>query len=165
MNIYGIIGFKNAGKTTLTERLVAEFTARGLRVSTIKHSHHNVDLDQPGTDSHRHRAAGAFQTILASPQRLMLMQEHRGPEPALAEILLQLAPVDLILIEGFKREAHPKIEVYRKGAGHDLLQPSDPYIRAVATDTHLGSLDVPQLDLNNPSEIADFILKDLGLAI
>jgi molybdopterin-guanine dinucleotide biosynthesis protein B len=161
MKIYGIIGWKNAGKTTLTAALVTEFTARGLRVSTVKHSHHAVDLDP--TDSHRHRRAGAFQTALVSPQQVALLQDHHGAEPDLSEILARLAPVDLVLIEGYKSAAHPKIEVHRQAAGHALI--TAPHIRAVATDTDLGALTVPQLDLNDIAAIADFIQKDLGLAV
>jgi molybdopterin-guanine dinucleotide biosynthesis protein B len=163
MNIYGIIGWKNAGKTSLMERLVAEITQRGFSVSTVKHMHHDVDLDQPGKDSFRHRAAGATEVVLASAQRFALMHEHRGPEPDLAEILTRLAPVDLVLVEGYKRHAHPKIEVFRHEAGHPLIQPSDALVRAVASDADLGALPVPVLDLNNTTEIADFILQEVGL--
>ncbi|MEM6905618.1 MAG: molybdopterin-guanine dinucleotide biosynthesis protein B, partial [Pseudomonadota bacterium] len=109
MNVYGVVGWKNAGKTTLVERLVAEITARGLSVSTIKHTHHGVDVDQPGKDSHRHREAGARQVILASGARWALMTELRGqPEAPLEALLGQLAPVDLVIVEGYKRDAHPK---------------------------------------------------------
>lgn len=163
MRIYGIIGWKNSGKTSLMERLVAEITARGFTVSTVKHVHHDVDLDQPGKDSFRHRTAGASEVVLASAHRFALMREHRGPEPELPAILARMAPVDLILVEGYKRDAHAKIEVFRREAGHDLIQPSDPLVRAVASDQRL-SLPVPLLDLNNTKQIADFILKDVGLA-
>lgn len=163
MRIYGVIGWKNAGKTSLMERLVAEITARGFSVSTVKHVHHDVDLDQPGKDSFRHRAAGASEVVLASAHRFALMREHRGPEPDLSAILARMAPVDLILVEGYKRDAHAKIEVFRAEAGHDLIQPSDPLIRAVATDLSL-TLPVPTLDLNNTAEVADFILSEVGLA-
>jgi molybdopterin-guanine dinucleotide biosynthesis adapter protein len=163
MRIYGVIGWKNAGKTSLMERLVAEITARGFSVSTVKHVHHDVDLDQPGKDSFLHRAAGASEVVLASAHRFALMREHRGPEPDLSAILARMAPVDLILVEGYKRDAHAKIEVFRAEAGHDLIQPSDPLIRAVATDLSL-TLPVPTLDLNNTAEIADFILSEVGLA-
>ena len=163
MRIYGVIGWKNAGKTSLMERLVAEITGRGFRVSTVKHVHHDVDLDQPGKDSYRHRAAGATEVVLASADRFALMREHRGPEPALPEILARMAPVDLILVEGYKRDAHPKVEVFRREAGHDLIQPGDDLVRAVATDAELGALPVPVLDLNNTASIADFILTEVGL--
>ena len=163
MKIYGVIGWKNAGKTSLMERLVAEFTARGHSVSTIKHVHHDVDLDRPGKDSHRHRAAGAREVILAGAHRMALMVEHRGGEPPLADVIARLGAVDLVLIEGYKRDAHPKIEVWRAEAGHDLIQPQDPTIRAVATDSVLPPLSVPQLDLNDTAAVADFIAADIGL--
>jgi molybdopterin-guanine dinucleotide biosynthesis protein B len=163
MRIYGVIGWKNAGKTSLMERLVAEITGRGIRVSTVKHVHHNVDLDQPGKDSYRHRVAGATEVVLASADRFALMREHRGPEPDLPEILARMAPVDLILVEGYKRDAHPKVEVFRREAGHDLIQPGDALVRAVATDADVGTLPVPVLDLNDTAGIADFILTEVGL--
>ena len=164
MNIYGVIGWKNAGKTSLMERLVAEISARGFRVSTVKHVHHDVDLDQPGKDTYRHRTAGAEEVVLASANRMALLREHRGDEPDLAMILARMAPVDLILVEGYKRDTHPKIEVFRREAGHDLIQPNDPMVRAVATDAALAVLTVPLLDLNDTGAIADFILREVGLA-
>ena len=164
MNIYGVIGWKNAGKTSLMERLVAEISGRGLRVSTVKHVHHEVDLDQPGKDTYRHRTAGAEEVVLASANRMALLREHRGGEPELAVILARLAPVDLVLVEGYKRDTHPKIEVYRREVGHDLIQPGDPMVRAVATDAALAVLTVPLLDLNDTGAIADFILREVGLA-
>ncbi len=134
MIVWGIVGWKNAGKTTLAERLVAHFTAAGLRVSTVKHSHHAVE-GEPGTDSHRHRLAGAGQAILASPHRWALVTElHGAPEPPLGELLARLDPCDLVLVEGFKAAPHPKIEVHRPGAGQPLLAPGDPWVRAVASD-------------------------------
>ncbi len=163
MKVYGIIGWKNSGKTSLMERLVACITAKGLTVSTVKHVHHDVDLDQPGKDTFRHRTAGAREVILASAQRFALMHEHRGPEPGLADILRRLAPVDLVLVEGYKRDAHPKIEVFRREAGHAMIQPTDPFTRAVATDALLGPLAVPVLDLNDTEAIARFILSEVGL--
>ncbi len=165
MKIYGVIGWKNAGKTSLMERLVAEFTARGYTVSTIKHVHHDVDLDQPGKDSHRHRAAGAKEVVLAGAHRFALMVEHRAGEPPLAQVIARLARVDVVLIEGYKRDSHPKIEVWRAEAGHDLIQTGDPTIRAVATDSALPPLNVPCLDLNDTGQIADFIAADIGLAL
>ncbi len=163
MKVYGVIGWKNSGKTSLMERLVANITARGFTVSTVKHVHHDVDLDQPGKDSHRHRAAGASEVVLASARRFAILREHRGPEPELPQVLARMAPVDLILVEGYKRDAHAKIEVFRREAGHDLIQPQDPLVRAVATDVALGALPVPVLDLNDTGAIADFILKEVGL--
>ncbi|MDP2493273.1 molybdopterin-guanine dinucleotide biosynthesis protein B [Shimia thalassica] len=163
MQVYGVTGWKNAGKTGLMERLVAEFTSRGLRVSTLKHAHHKVDVDQPGRDSYRHREAGAHQVLLASENRWALMTELRGEqEPSLSDLLAQLAPVDLVLIEGYKREPHPKIEAWRSDADNPLIAPDDPTIRAVATDTPLD-LDRPQFDLDDTVAIADFITKETGL--
>ena len=164
MKIYGIIGWKNSGKTSLMERLLACITAKGYTVSSVKHVHHDVDLDQPGKDTFRHRAAGATEVVLASANRFALMREHRGSEPALTEILARLSPVDLVLVEGYKRDAHPKIEVFRAEAGHSLIQPTDPTTRAVATDTTLPALTVPVLDLNDTEAVARFILQETGLA-
>lgn len=164
MKLYGVIGWKNAGKTSLMERLIADISARGLRVSSIKHVHHDVDLDQPGKDSRRHRDAGAQEVVLAGAHRFALMVEHRGDEPSLSAVLARLAPVDLILIEGYKRDNHPKIEVWRSEAAHALIQPDDPTIRAIATDANLPPTSVPILDLNNTRAIADFILSEVGLA-
>lgn len=163
MKLYGVTGWKNNGKTGLMERLVAAFCARGLTVSTLKHAHHATDVDQPGTDSHRHRSAGASEVLLASPRRVAIMQELRGaPEPSLTELLARMHPVDLILIEGFKRELHPKIEAYRGAADTPLIAPGDPTIRAVASDCAL-ELDRPVFDLDDTQAIADFIATELGL--
>ncbi|KIC37973.1 molybdopterin-guanine dinucleotide biosynthesis protein B [Leisingera sp. ANG-M7] len=163
MKIYGVTGWKNNGKTGLMERLVAEFCARGFSVSTIKHAHHATDVDQPGTDSHRHRQAGASEVVLASAGRIAIMQELRGAaEPPLTELLARLNPVDLVLVEGYKREPHPKIEAYRQDASTELIAPGDTSIRAVASDTPL-ELDRPVFDLNGTAAIADFIQSELGL--
>jgi len=163
MKIYGITGWKNCGKTGLMERLVSDFTKRGLTVSTIKHAHHSTDVDQPGTDSHRHRQAGASEVILASAHRVAIMQELRGAaEPPLAELLARLSPVDLVLIEGYKREPHPKIEAHRAEAGQSLIAPQDDSIRAVASDTSLD-LGRPVFDLDDTVAITDFILPQTGL--
>lgn len=165
MMIYGVIGWQNSGKTTLMERLVATLTRRGLSVSTVKHVHHDVDLDQPGKDTWRHREAGAQEVMLASAKRFAILREHRGPEPELTEVLARLAPVDLVLVEGYKRDTHPKIEVWREGvADRPMIQPGDPLVRAVASDAALKGLSVPVLDLNDAEAIAAFILKDCGLA-
>ena len=162
MKLYGIAGWKNSGKTGLMERLVAEFTARGLRVSTVKHAHHSFDVDQPGKDSYRHRAAGAAQVMLSSANRWALMTELQGaPEPPLADLLAQLAPVDLVLVEGFKREDHPKIEAHRAATGQGLLAPGDPTIRAIASDS-APETDRPVLHLDDTRAIADFIAAELG---
>ncbi len=163
MRVYGVTGWKNAGKTGLMERLVAEITGRGFAVSTVKHAHHSVDVDQPGTDSYRHRSAGASEVLLASGQRIAIMQELRGaPEPSLDDLLARLSPVDLVLIEGFKREAHPKVEAFRVEAKNALMAPENTTIRAVASDTPL-TVDCPVFDLDDTAAIADFILQEVGL--
>lgn len=162
MRVYGVIGWKNSGKTSLMERLVSEITGRGFSVSTVKHVHHTVDLDQPGKDTYRHRQAGAREVVLASADRLAIMVEHRGPEPELPAVLARMAAVDLILVEGYKRDAHAKVEVWREETGHPLIQPGDPLVRAVATDATL-TLPVPVLDLNDTHAVADFILREVGL--
>ncbi len=163
MKVWGITGWKNTGKTTLTERLVARFTASGLTVSTIKHAHHDTDVDQPGRDSYRHRAAGASEVIVASPQRWALMHELRGAgEPPFEELLAHLSPVDLVLVEGYKRGPHPKIETHRMATGRDLMAP-DNNIRAVASDIALPDLDLPVFDLNDIDAIAAYIRAQVGL--
>ena len=163
MRVYGVTGWKNAGKTGLMERLVAEITARGHSVSTIKHAHHSFDVDQPGRDSYRHRAAGAQEVLLASSNRVAIMQELRGaPEPDLNTLLARLSPVDLVLIEGYKRGPHPKIEAWRAEAGNPLIAPDDPTIRAIASDS-LVKAPCPIMDLNDTAAIADFILREVGL--
>lgn len=163
MKLYGVIGWKNAGKTGLMERLVTEITGRGVSVSTIKHAHHTFDVDHPGKDSYRHRKAGASEVLLASRARVAIMQELRdAPEPTLAELLTRLNPVDLILIEGYKRDTHPKIEAHRAVTGNPLIAPDDPSVRAVAADVAL-TLDRPVFDLNDTVAIADFILSEVDL--
>jgi len=163
MKIYGITGYKNAGKTGLMERLVTEITGRGFTVSTVKHAHHSFDVDHPGKDSFRHRQAGASQVLLSSRNRWALMTELRGADEAsLDDLLAQLSPVDLVLVEGYKRDRHPKIEAYRGETGHPLIALGDETIKAVASDT---ALDVtqPLFDLNDTKAIADFILAEVGL--
>lgn len=163
MKIYGVVGWKNAGKTGLMERLVTEISGRGLTVSTVKHAHHRFDVDHPGKDSHRHRVAGATEVLLASRARFALMHELRDEdEPSLDTLLSKLSPVDLVLIEGYKRDAHPKVEAHRSVTGNPLIAPGDPTIHAVASDTPLD-LDRPVFDLDDTKAIADFILAQVGL--
>ncbi|HBS40448.1 MAG TPA: molybdopterin-guanine dinucleotide biosynthesis protein B [Rhodobacteraceae bacterium] len=163
MKIYGVTGWKNAGKTGLMERLVAEITSRGFSVSTIKHAHHSFDVDHPGKDSHRHRVAGAQEVLLASKNRIALMQELRDhEEPELAHLLTRLSPVDLVLIEGYKRDRHPKIEAHRSATGQPLIAPGDDTIRAVASDVPL-TLERPVFDLDDTTALADFVLREVGL--
>jgi len=163
VRLYGVTGWKNAGKTGLMERLVAEIAGRGLAVSTVKHAHHSFDVDHPGRDSYRHRAAGASEVLLASRHRVALMRELRGaPEPGLDDLLEKLVPVDLVLVEGYKRDRHPKVEAFRAETGQPLIALNDPTIRAVAADRAL-ELDRPVFDLDDTRAIADFILDEVGL--
>ncbi|MEM7528817.1 MAG: molybdopterin-guanine dinucleotide biosynthesis protein B [Pseudomonadota bacterium] len=169
MIVYGVVGWKNAGKTTLVERLVAEIVGRGFTVSTLKHTHHGADVDRPGKDSHRHREAGARQVILASSARWALMTELRGAEETSLEALVaKLDPVDLVIVEGYKRDRHPKIEAWRAETGQPLIAREDPTVRAVATNAPLDALgedrpDLPMLALDDVPAIADFLLADAGL--
>ena len=163
MNVFGVTGWKNAGKTGLMERLVAEINGRGHSVSTLKHAHHTFDVDHPGKDSHRHRLAGASQVLLASTERWALMNEHRGAEePSLSELLAKLEPVDVVLIEGWKRDSHPKVEAWRAETGNPLIAPNDTTILAVASDTSF-EIDRPVFDLDDTVAIANFILDYLGM--
>lgn len=165
MKIFGVTGWKNSGKTGLMEGLITEFTARGLSVSSIKHAHHSFDIDHPGRDSYRHRDAGARQVLLASRNRWALMHELRDEdEPSLGDLLKQLSPVDLVLIEGYKRDRHPKIEAHRKETGQPLIAPEDETIVAVASDTSV-TIDRPVLDLNDSASIANFIAQYLELDV
>lgn len=169
MKTYGVIGYKNSGKTGLVEALVTEITGRGLTVSTVKHAHHRVDVDTPGTDSHRHREAGAREVLLVSAKRWALMHELRDtPEPPLDDLLPHLTPVDLVLIEGYKREIHPKIEAHRAATGQPLIAPEDPTVRAIASDTpsEIPALwnNGPILHLDDVPGVADLILAETGLA-
>lgn len=162
MKLYGVTGWKNTGKTGLVERLVTEISSRGLMVSTIKHAHHDTDIDQPGRDSHRHREAGAQEVLLSTPRRWALMHELRDAgEPSLADLLSQLSPVDLVLIEGYKNEPHPKIEAYRQVIDRPLLSSKIDSIHAIAAD---GPVDtsLPVFDLDDTTAIADFILSEVA---
>lgn len=164
MKIWGVTGWKNSGKTGLMERLVAEFTSRGVTVSTIKHAHHAFDVDHPGKDSFRHREAGATEVLLSSRKRWALMHENRGAnEATLAQLLEKLSPVELVLIEGFKRECHPKIEANRAETGQPLIARDDASIRAIASDSGAAIDGIPTFDLDDTAAIADFIQSELGL--
>ena len=163
MKIYGITGWKNSGKTGLMERLVSEFVKRGFSVSTIKHAHHSFDVDRSGKDSHRHRVAGASEVLLASRNRFALMHELRAEdEPSLEVLLAKLSPVDLVLIEGFKRDRHAKIETFRAVTGTELIATNDPTIHAVASDVAMA-LDRPVFDLDDTAAIANFIRSEVAL--
>lgn len=159
MRLFGLVGWSGSGKTTLVIRLIPELTRRGLAVSTMKHAHHDFDIDKPGKDSYLHRAAGASEVMVASDQRWALMHEHRGaPEPSLERLIAQMTPVDLLLVEGFKRHAHPRLEVHRPSVGKPMIFGEDPTILAVASDVPLKDLSVPRLDLADVGAIADFVL-------
>lgn len=161
MKVFGFAGYSGSGKTTLIEQLIPLFTARGLRVSLIKQTHHDVDLDQPGKDSWRHRQAGCGEVMLASSRRWALLHELRDePEPGLDALVGRLSPCDLVLVEGFKGDSIPKLEIHRQASGKPLLFPGDPHIVAVATDEPLAT-DLPQFDLNRAEDIAAFILKTI----
>jgi molybdopterin-guanine dinucleotide biosynthesis adapter protein len=161
--VFGITGWKNCGKTTLVVALVDEFVRRGLRVSTVKHAHHAFDIDVPGKDSFRHRAAGATEVAVASGARWALMRELRGePEPALGEILARMSPCDLILVEGFKRDTHPKIEVVRRPCPDAPIADSDMSVLAIATDDPARFPNRRTLRLDDVPGIADFILDICG---
>ena len=155
MRVIGLAGWSGAGKTTLLRRLIPLLTASGLSVSTVKHAHHGFDVDQPGKDSWEHRQAGAHEVLVASAARWALMHEHRGaPEPALSELIGLLAPVDLVLVEGFKRDRHPKIEIFRGVVGKPLLHPGDPTVCALASDTPQPGCNLPVLNLDDVAGIA-----------
>ena len=162
MRIFGLAGWSGSGKTTLLAALIPELAARGLSVSTIKHAHHDFDIDRPGKDSWRHRQAGAREVMVASARRWALMHELRGDaEPSLDELVTRLGPVDVVIVEGFKRHPHPKLEVHRPSLGKPLLYPDDPHIVAIASDEPFAA-PLPLLSLADPAAIAGFMLDHLG---
>jgi molybdopterin-guanine dinucleotide biosynthesis adapter protein len=159
MRMIGIAGWSGAGKTTLLAKVIPRLTARGLTVSTVKHAHHAFDLDQPGKDSHTHRAAGATEVLVSSAKRWAVIHELRGaPELSLTHLLGRLSPADLVIVEGFKREPHPKLEVHRPALGKPLLAPDDPHVVAIATDAPLAAR-VPVVMLDDIDNIVDILLQ------
>ena len=161
MRVIGIAGWSGAGKTTLLAKLIPRLTARGVSVSTVKHAHHGFDVDQPGKDSHTHRMAGATEVLVSSARRWALVHELRGgAEPSLAQLLGKLAPVDLVIVEGFKHGAHPKLEVHRAAIGKPLLHPDDSWIVAVASDVPLPGTELPVISLDDIETIADVLLVE-----
>ncbi|PWC32333.1 molybdopterin-guanine dinucleotide biosynthesis protein B [Azospirillum sp. TSO35-2] len=166
MKIFGLTGWSGSGKTSLIVRLIPALTARGLRVSTVKHAHKGFDIDHPGKDSHNHRLAGATEVLVSSPRRWALMHEMRDGEPELTldVLLTKVAPVDLLIIEGFKREPHEKLEVWRAEVDKPLIAPDDPTIVAVASNGPVPNCPVPVLDLNDAEAVAAFVVERCGLA-
>ena len=163
MKLIAIAGYSGSGKTTLIEKVIPRLVVDGYRVSLIKHAHHEFDVDVPGKDSHRHRMAGATEVLVSSSNRWVIMHELRGvPEPTLDEQLAHLSPCDLVIVEGWKHHAIPKIEVHRKLADKPLLFPDDRHVVAIATDETLAT-DLPQFALEDADAVADFIVKHLGL--
>lgn len=164
MKVFGLVGWSGSGKTTLLVRLIPELTSRGLTVSTMKHTHHNFDIDQKGKDSYEHRAAGATEVMLTSGKRWVLQRELRDEdEPDMESLIQRMAPVDLILIEGFKRHRHAKMEVFRAEVGKDLIAAGDDTIVAVASDGPVDGVTCPVLDVNDVTAVADFIIAHCAL--
>lgn len=164
MVIFGIAGWSGSGKTTLLVKLIPALVALGLRVSTVKHAHHSFDLDTPGKDSHAHRMAGATEVLISSAARYAIMHELRGaPEPTLDELVARLAPVDLVLVEGFKRGTHQKLEVWRAATDKPPLWPDDPAIVAVASDGPVPGCTRPVLALDDTAAITAFVSARVGL--
>ena len=171
MRIIGLAGWSGSGKTTLLTRAIPGIVARGLSVSTLKHAHHDFDVDQPGKDSHSHRVAGATEVLVGSQRRWALMHELREEaEPALGALLQKLSPVDLVVVEGYKRASHPKLEVHRAVLRQPLLSPNDPTIVAIASDRPLREANVPVINLDDVDGIVDILIQhaaplDVALAM
>ena len=163
MQVFGVVGWKNNGKTTLVERLISQLTLMGYKVSSVKHAHHDVDIDEPGRDSYRHRSAGATETLLATDKRWALMHEYREQEvPKLTQLLDLFEPCDLVIVEGYKGAEHPKLEVVRNLNKRGFLAEIMPNIVAVATDKNDLDINLPQLDINNIQQVAEFVLQHTG---
>ncbi|HVT54472.1 MAG TPA: molybdopterin-guanine dinucleotide biosynthesis protein B [Xanthobacteraceae bacterium] len=161
MKVIGLAGWSGSGKTTLLAKLIPALLKRGVRVSTVKHAHHHFDLDKPGKDSYVHREAGASEVFISSANRWAQMHELRGaPELHLRDILKRMSPVDLVIVEGFKREQHPKIEIHRAEVGKSLLQPEDNWIVAIASDIEIPRASVPVISLDDIEKIADVVLAE-----
>jgi len=164
LKTFGLVGWSGSGKTTLVTKLVPELISRGFRVSTMKHTHHNFDIDRPGKDSYEHRIAGATEVLITGSARWALLHENRdAPEPPIDDLLARMEDVDLVLIEGFKSHGHQKMEVHRPAVGKPLLCVDDATIVAVASDRQLIDTDIPLLDLEDVKAIADFIIGHTGL--
>ena len=164
--VIGVCGFKNSGKTTLVEKLVRHLTEQGYKISTVKHAHHDFDIDHEGRDSFRHRKAGATEVAVISQNRFAIMNELRGAEPpTLHKILEKLSPCDLVVVEGYKRDTHDKIEVRNLELNHPVLAGDDPTIVAIAANGEIAKSDVPVFDRDDVSNLAQFIIKHTGLAV
>ncbi len=160
MRIIGLAGWSGSGKTTLITKVIPLLVSRGVRVSTLKHAHHGFDLDQPGKDSFVHRVAGATEVVISSAKRFAILHELREePEWDLPALLEKFSPVDLVLVEGFKRDAFPKLEIHRAANGKPLLHPDDPHIVAIAADQPLPAAKVPLIDLNDIEAIVTILLE------
>lgn len=165
MKIFGLVGWSGSGKTTLLVKLLPELIGRGLTVSTMKHTHHNVDIDRPGKDSYEHRRAGATEVLITGSRRWALLHENRdGQEPTIDDLLAQMSAVDLVLIEGFKAHRHHKLEVFRPAVGKPMLAADDPTIVAVASDAELGDIGRPVIALDDVGAVVDFIVGHCGLS-
>lgn len=164
MKVFGIAGYKNAGKTTLVVDVVRELTGRGLRVATVKHAHHEFDIDHPGKDSYLHRAAGACEVIVASSMRWAhIVELGDQPEPSLADLLEQVGDADLVIVEGFKHDDHPKLEIRRHGSDAPLIAAENDSVRAIVSDVAQPEAPVPVIDRADVGAIADFIVGQVGL--
>ena len=162
--VFGFAGWSGSGKTTLIEQLIPRFRARGVRVSLIKHTHHAIDIDEPGKDSHRHRMAGCEEVLISASSRWALIRELRGaPEMSLDEAVSVLSACDLVLVEGYKFAKIPKLEIFRESLGKKSLHAEDPNIVAIASDSPLAASSLPQFGLNEYDEVIDFIVKCVGL--
>ncbi len=158
MRVIGLAGWSGSGKTTLITKVIPVLVGRGLRVATVKHAHHEFDIDKPGKDSWLHREAGASEVVVSSGRRWALVHELRGePEPPLVELLGKLSPADLVIVEGFKRHAYPKLEIYRTAEGKPLIYPEDDCIIAIASDAPLPRAQLPVLMLDDIEGIADVL--------
>ena len=159
MRIIGLAGWSGAGKTTLLAKVLPLIVARGLTVSTLKHAHHSFDLDQPGKDSHTHRAAGATEVLIASANRYALMHELRGaPEPSLHELLAKLSPVDLVVVEGFKAARYRKLEIFRAAVGKPALHLEDPLIVGIVSDTPFPAGARPVVSIDDAEAVVGLML-------
>ena len=160
MRIIGLAGWSGSGKTTLITKVIPRLITRGVSVSTLKHAHHGFDLDQPGKDSFFHRAAGATEVVISSAKRFAILHELRGePEWDLPDLVSKISPVDLVLVEGYKRDPFPKLEVHRAANGKPLIYPQDPHVVAIAADVALPDVKLPVVDLDDVEAIGDLLLK------